>query len=194
MSEDLREHIEELNRMVEAGRATPVVSGYVLAWWGGSVAALALMSVAALRFGRSDVISIIWPVGIALAWITGRQLGKNLNASPVQVASTSANRATRLVWFVVGIMSTLLIVGESFGLISLGGRAYFPVFILCGMALMTTSIVASEPLLLMSAIGWFMAGIVSLFVAPSSEVTYGMTALAASVFLVVPGLVMAKRN
>lgn len=194
MSEDLREHIEGLTNMVRSDVTTPVIAGYMLGWWGTSVAVLSLVSLALFELELETYVSALWLGGVVLSWLGGRLFARRFNLKGKHGAHTRANRITCVIWLTTGVASGAIIGAETLQWIELGVRGYLLVFILCACALAGTSIAISEPLLLLSAIGWVLVAVISFMIEVTQPVLFAMTAIAAGLFLAVPGIIIAQRE
>lgn len=194
MSEDLREYLDALNKMAQSGQSLPIMSGFVLAWWGAILTLASIASLIVIDRGRSDLIAYIWPIVILAGWVGSRLIRVRLGLDRRDGAAAYPNRSSRAIWLAAGAVSSLLIGLESFELIDLAGRAYVIVFFLCGLALVATAYTVSEPLLLLSAGGWIASGFVSLFIDSSQMAVFALTAVTCGVFLAIPGLIIGLRK
>lgn len=194
LSEDLRDHIHELKALTQSGKVTPIISGVYLVWWGTILTIASLLSAHLISKGRTDLIGMVWLVTITVGWIVIRILKARQARQSAKSASSMSDDITRTAWLFTGVVSTILIFLEIYGQIDLGGRAYLPVFLLCGFSLLITAQAAYEPMLIGSGIGWVTVGLASLFITNSQMLLFLLTAIAAGVFLTIPGLVIALRK
>jgi len=139
-------------------------------------------------------IAYIWPVTMLIGWLGSIILQRKLNLFRRHGALAYVNRVTRYVWFGIGFASTLVILMETSQLADFAGRGYFIIFLLCGLGLVTTSAAGSEPLLLLSGIGWFLFGFASLFFPPTTQIIYGVSVIASVILLILPGLIIGIRK
>lgn|GEM_PF-3857747 len=192
--EELREYIGELARVARTGQSLSIISGYHLAWWGAIVSLACAFELALMASGAAIHDGYIWASLILVGWIGGRLLQRRLNA-PERAGSLSyANRVTRYVWLGVGIGACLIIGAEFTQLADLAGRGYFVVFSLCALGLVATAAAGAEPLLLLSGAGWFLAGFGTLFLPASTQIVFWVTIVSCLVFLVIPGVIIARRG
>jgi len=193
-SEELREFVEELTSMARTGQSLSIISGFHLAWWGGLVALTSLVSLLAVTNDYPLEPVYIWPASMFIGWVGNSLLHKKLNLSARQGALAYVNRVTSYTWATVGLVATLVVFAEAGQMIDFGGRAYFVVFLLCGIGLVVTSAAGTEPLLLLAGVGWLLIAFVSLFFSPQALISYCLTMIACVVFLVLPGLIIGVRQ
>lgn len=194
ISEDLRDHLEELKSMARLGQSTPVISGFYLAWWGLVLTLAALVSAQLINQGRDEFVAYVWPALVTVGWIVSRLLRRRMSANSNAAASTMTNRVTRAVWVFTGLVSTAIILLEATGMVDLAGRGYFLIFQLCALSFVVTAMVSYEPLLLMSGVGWALLGFASLLLGNSPSLIFMATAVATSACLALPGLIIAMRK
>ena len=192
--EELLACVEELTEIARTGQSIQLVSGLHMAWWGFVVATAAATSLIAIGQAWPTLDIHIWLCAMLIGWLGSRLLVRRSSNATNSGSSAAPNHSTRVIWLGIGIAATLVTLGEAADLFDFGGRAYFIIFLLCALGLLSTGAAAKEPLLYLSAAGWFGVGAVSLFLAPSNLVIYSATIIACLIFLVVPGLIIGARS
>lgn len=180
--------------MARSGQSLSLISGFHMAWWGGVIAAACFVSLIMIFYSLPFIGPYIWPAAIFIGWVGGRIMHRKLGLSSRHGVMSYSNRVTRYVWIGVGVISSCVLLAEVSQLVDFAGRGYLMIFLLCGLGLIVSSAAGNEPLLMLSGLGWFGVGILSLFYTPSAPIVYGATAIACIVFMTFPGLVIALRK